>query len=229
MTLIEARGILKTYSDMARPVEVLKGVDFDLARGAIAAVYGASGSGKSTLLHILGGMDSLTSGQVRVCGTELSSLNSDDAAAFRNRHLGFVFQFYHLLPEFSALENVMLPALIAGKGIQEARTMACTALKDVGLSQRLDHRPAMLSGGEQQRVALARALVMKPSLVLADEPTGNLDSKTGSVVWNYLLDLIKKNDIALVVATHNPALAKEVDIVYELTDGILHRITEKGE
>lgn len=229
MSLIEATGIHKTYSDTARPVEVLRGVDFSMSDSEVCAIYGASGSGKSTLLHILGGLDEPTVGHVRICGEDLTSLRSDDAAKSRNGNIGFVFQFYHLLGEFTALENVMLPVLIHGESRSEAREMAEAVLESMGLSERLDHRPAMLSGGEQQRVALARAAVMKPKVIFADEPTGNLDNRTGRQVWKYLLDLNDKNDIALVIVTHNRELAGEVGRVLELEDGIIRTVTgERG-
>jgi lipoprotein-releasing system ATP-binding protein len=221
MSIIEAKAVTKIYSDTASAVEVLKGVDFTLGDGDAVAIYGASGSGKSTLLHILGGLDRPNDGSVSVCGKELASLADDDLAEFRNHHIGFVFQFYHLLPEFTAVENAMLPALISGTGTKKAREMAMAALEAVDLLHRADHRPSMLSGGEQQRAAIARASVMRPSIILADEPTGNLDRDTGDAVWRYLLSLRENYGISLVIATHNIELAKDISKSYVLKDGLL--------
>lgn len=227
MGLIEASKIAKTYTDMAEPLEVLKGVDLKIEKGEVVGIFGASGSGKSTLLHILGGLDFPTHGEVSVDGLNLGSLDGDRLADFRNRSVGFVFQFYHLLPEFTAVENVMIPALISGLSKAKARGMARQALDAMGMSERMDHRPAMLSGGEQQRVALARAAVMKPPLVLADEPTGNLDRETGDLVWNYLVGLNRDYGIAMVVVSHNKELMDTLSVSYELRDGLLHRATAR--
>lgn len=228
MPLLEARGITKIYTDMAEPVQVLRGIDLILGEGEVVGIYGASGSGKSTLLHILGGLDSPDDGKIHVKGVDIGGLKNDELASFRNRTVGFVFQFYHLLPEFSALENVMLPVLISGKGKGDARDSAASALEAMGLSERMDHRPAMLSGGEQQRVAIARAAVMHPPIILADEPTGNLDSRSGEIVWKYLLELNRREGMTIAVATHNRDLVTSLDMVYELADGILHRSGSKG-
>lgn len=222
MALIEAKNISKTYTDMARPVEVLRDLNFDVEAGQAVGIFGASGTGKSTLLHILGGLDEPTRGSVFSEGADIGRLDDEGLAHFRNCRIGFVFQFYHLLGEFTALENAMLPPLIAGKSKGEARRMAQEALEAMGLGQRLNHRPAALSGGEQQRVALARASVMKPKAILADEPTGNLDRATGEIVWQYLLNLNRQQDIALVIVTHNRDLLSNIPIVYELKDGRLH-------
>ena len=219
--LIETTNITKVYKDMSEPVWVLRGVDFALNAGEVVGIYGASGAGKSTFLHILGGIDSPSSGAVKSDGAELQKMSSDDLANFRNRKIGFVFQFYHLLPEFNALENVMLPALIAGKTKLEANDLASGALESMGLSGRKKHRPSELSGGEQQRVALARAAVLKPRLILADEPTGNLDLATGDEVFRYLLALNKNHKAAIVIVTHNIDLLKRLPKVYELKDGKL--------
>ena len=222
--LLEARSISKVYADSVVPVEVLRGLDLDLKVGEVAGIFGASGSGKSTLLHILGGLDTPTEGNVVFEGVDIRSLSPDELAGHRNQKVGFVFQFYHLLSEFTALENVMLPALIAGTPRRQARELASQALKEMGLIDRRDHRPGILSGGEQQRVALARAAVLKPPLVLADEPTGNLDRKSGERVWKYLLNLNQRHGVALIVVTHNRDLMLELPNTYELRDGRLHLI-----
>lgn len=224
MTLISAHDIWKCYADTAVPVEVLRGVEFSLKEGESVGIYGASGSGKSTLLHILGGLDKPTRGSVIAAGADLGSLSDKELAQFRNREVGFVFQFYHLLPEFTALENAMLPALIAGLGRREAKKRAEEALFAMGLEARLLHRPAMLSGGEQQRVALARAAVMKPRVILADEPTGNLDKDMGRKVWEYMLELNRKIGIALVAVTHNRDLGSDLSRHLELKDGRLFSV-----
>ncbi len=226
MVLLAAHDIWKCYADTAVPVEVLRGADFSLDEGESVCIYGASGAGKSTLLHIMGGLDRPTRGRVLGAGMELGALNDVELARFRNREIGFVFQFYHLLPEFTALENVMLPALIAGLGKAEAARRAHEALEAMGLAARAKHRPAMLSGGEQQRVALARAAVMRPRAILADEPTGNLDHETGRRVWEYMLDLNRRMGIALVAVTHNQELGKELSRSLELRDGTLHPLVK---
>jgi len=223
MPFLEAKALAKTYTDTAQPVEVLKGVDLSVERGDCIGIFGASGSGKSTLLHILGGLDSPTSGSVEFAGERLDDLGDRRRARFRNREVGFVFQFYHLLPEFTALENVMLPALIAGHDSARAGRMAEEALDAMGLANRTRHRPAMLSGGEQQRVAIARAAVLEPRVILADEPTGNLDSRTGAAVWGHLTRLNAEKGIALVTVTHNRELMGDSMAVYELSEGRLTR------
>ncbi len=221
MSIIEAKQLGKSYHDTARPVTVLEGLDLSVEAAEGLVIFGASGSGKSTLLHLLGGLDRPTAGQVNVDGTNIADLNSEALARYRNRQVGFVFQFYHLLPEFTALENTMLPVLISGGPRAEAEQKARGALEAVGLKHRVTHRPGMLSGGEQQRVALARAVVMRPKLILADEPTGNLDRVTGDMVWRYLIELKQSMGIALVIATHNRALADSVERSLELRDGKL--------
>ncbi len=224
MAFLAAKGIWKIYADTAEPVEVLRGLDISIENGEAVGIFGASGSGKSTLLHIIGGLDRPTEGSVNAAGFDLGVLSDDEMARFRNREIGFVFQFYHLLPEFTALENVMLPALIGGHARSAAGKMAMDALDAMGLSARRDHRPAMLSGGEQQRVAIARAAVQRPKLILADEPTGNLDRQTGAKVWEYLVDLNRRLGIALIAVTHNRELINRSMTAYELKDGKLNRL-----
>ncbi len=224
MAFLDAKGIWKTYTDTAEPVEVLRGLDISVESGEAVGIFGASGSGKSTLLHIIGGLDRPTEGSVSAAGFELGVLSDDEMARFRNREIGFVFQFYHLLPEFTALENVMLPALIGGHARAAAGKMALDALDAMGLAARRDHRPAMLSGGEQQRVAIARAAVQRPKIILADEPTGNLDRQTGAKVWEYLVDLNRRLGIALIAVTHNRELINKSMTAYELKDGKLNRL-----
>ncbi|MFH0799784.1 MAG: ABC transporter ATP-binding protein [Pseudomonadota bacterium] len=224
MALLKAVGVSKAYTDMSEPVWVLRDLDFEIGRGELVGIFGASGAGKSTFLHVLGGIDHPSSGAVYAGGNALRGMKADDLARFRNRGVGFVFQFYHLLAEFTALENVMLPALIAGISKREAAGQAGEALEAMGLSARANHRPAMLSGGEQQRVALARAAVLQPPVILADEPTGNLDHETGDQVFEYLLGLNRKSGMALVIVTHNRDLLKQLPKAYELKDGKLHEI-----
>jgi len=200
---------------------VLSGLSLSVEAGERVGIYGASGSGKSTLLHILGGIDLPTSGEIYVAGRSISSISQDELSDFRNRTIGFVFQFYHLLPEFTAVENVMLPALISGLPFEEARNRSISSLSAVGLAERADHRPGMLSGGEQQRVAIARASVMRPKVIFADEPTGNLDRESGRVVWHYLMELNRSEGISLILVTHNRELVKSLSKAYELRDGAL--------
>lgn len=214
----------KTYSGTREEVEVLKGLDLSVAAGDTVAVVGASGVGKSTLLHIVGALDHPTSGRVRVADQDIFALGERDLAAFRNRHIGFVFQFHHLLPEFTALENVMMPALIARMELSLARDKALALLEQVGVEHRREHRMTELSGGEQQRVAVARALVMGPRLLLADEPTGNLDQKTGDKVHELLLRLNEEMGLTTLVATHNPRLAQAMTRRVALADGRAHEL-----
>ncbi len=221
MALIEVQGVSKSYTDAAAPVHVLRDISFQLDAGSMVGIYGASGAGKSTLLHIMGGLDRPTTGTVRAAGVDLVSLDEAELAKYRNREIGFVFQFYHLLPEFTALENVMLPPLIAGMSRKESVQRAGEALEAMGLADRASHRPAMLSGGEQQRVAIARAAVMRPRAILADEPTGNLDRQTGSRVWEYLMELHRRQGITIVAVTHNRDLIGGFSHAYELRDGRL--------
>ena len=224
MTLLRAEKISKVYKDMIDPVWVLRDLDFSLEKGELVGVFGASGAGKSTFLHVIGGLDRPTDGEILSHGRNLRKMKGDELARFRNKEVGFVFQFYHLLPEFTALENVMLPALIGGMSKKEAKKLAEDSLETMGLKHRLSHRPEMLSGGEQQRVAIARAVVMKPPMILADEPTGNLDHETGEQVFGCLMDLYKKEGMALVLVTHNRDLLNRLPKSYELKDGKLRDI-----
>jgi lipoprotein-releasing system ATP-binding protein len=220
-SLLEVSGLCKTYEIGKNRVEVLSGITLDLEAATTTALVGASGAGKSTLLHLLGALDRPTSGTVCFRGDDIFRKNDRELASFRNSSIGFVFQFHHLLSEFTALENVMMPALIARVPKGEARSKAEELLADVGLSQRLSHRPGELSGGEQQRVAIARALVMSPALLLADEPTGNLDMKTSDGVHAVLANLQQKKGLTLVVVTHNERLAAAMGRTVRLVDGRL--------
>lgn len=221
--LLEVRGLCKTYATGPNRVEVLTGIDLDLEAGTTTALVGASGAGKSTLLHLLGALDRPSSGSVIFRNEELFRKNDRELAAFRNKSIGFVFQFHHLLPEFTALENVMMPALIARIARDKARATAEELLNDVGLGHRMTHRPGELSGGEQQRVAIARALALSPELLLADEPTGNLDMKTSEGVHALLAELQRKKGLTLVVVTHNEHLAAAMGRTVRLVDGRLEQ------
>jgi len=220
-SLLEVRGLRKTYTSGPNRVEVLKGIDLKLDAGTTTALVGASGTGKSTLMHILGALDRPTSGTVCFHGEDIFKKSDGQLAAFRNKSVGFVFQFHHLLPEFTALENVMMPALISRIAKDQARATAVELLTDVGLEQRLAHRPGELSGGEQQRVAIARALALGPELLLADEPTGNLDMKTSEGVHAMLAELQSRKGLTLVIVTHNERLASSMGNTVRLIDGIL--------
>lgn len=220
-SFLEVNGLSKTYICGQNRIEVLAGIDLKLEAGTTTALVGASGAGKSTLLHLLGALDRPTSGTVCFCGEDIYRKNDRELAQFRSKSIGFVFQFHHLLPEFTALENVMMPALIARVPKQEARGIAEELLEDVGLSHRLGHRPGELSGGEQQRVAIARALALSPALLLADEPTGNLDMKTSEDVHAVLADLQHKKGLTLIVVTHNERLAAAMGRTVRLVDGRL--------
>jgi lipoprotein-releasing system ATP-binding protein len=222
--LLEAQGLRKTFAGGdGQPIEVLRGVDLGIARGSVAAVVGASGAGKSTLLHLLGALDRASSGDVWLEGSRYADLDPAGLAGLRNRKLGFVFQFHHLLREFSALENVMMPLLIAGTPPREARSRAAEMLSAVGLAGRMTHRPPELSGGEQQRCAVARALVHDPRLVLADEPSGNLDHANAERLHEIFFRLAREFETAVVVVTHNRQLAARADRILWLEDG---RLTE---
>lgn len=223
--LLELRGLSKTYNTGTSQLEVLRGIDLDLQAGTTTALVGASGAGKSTLLHLLGALDRPTSGTVCFRGENIFDKNDRQLAAFRNRSIGFVFQFHHLLPEFTALENVMMPALIGRIPRPEARDTAESLLEDVGLGQRMTHRPGELSGGEQQRVAIARALALEPELLLADEPTGNLDMKTSDGIHAMLTDLQIKKGLTLVIVTHNERLAAAMGTTIHLIDGKVNKTT----
>jgi len=222
--LIEARGLVKHYRAGGHVVEVLRGLDLTLSAGQTMAVIGASGVGKSTLLHSLGALDTPTAGQVLFEGQDVYAQPEESLAAFRNRAIGFVFQFHHLLPELDALENVMLPALIGRRPRPEAAEAAAALLGQVGLGERLTHKIGQLSGGEQQRVAVARALIMNPRLLLADEPTGNLDARTGEDVHELLLRLNRDRGLAMVVVTHNLALARRLERCVTLEDGLAREL-----
>lgn len=219
--LVEVKGLWKRFQTGERTIEVLRGVDLEIQPGESVAIVGQSGIGKSTLLHVLGGLDAPSAGSVLFRGEDLFAKDADERAAFRNATLGFVFQFHHLLPEFSALENVMMPGLLRGLGFDAMRVRAAEILREVELGERLDHRVGKLSGGERQRVALARALVMEPTLVLADEPTGNLDPATGDRIGELLLAMNRTRGTALVVVTHSQPLAARMSRVLVLQGGLL--------
>ncbi len=218
-TIIEARGLTKSYALGRRRLDVLRGIDLTVAAGEFLALRGASGAGKSTLLHLLGGLDRPDAGTVRVCGQPLDRLGAGELTAFRNRRVGHIFQAYHLLPELDATENVMLPARMARRPFAACLEEARELLRQVGLAERLEHRPAELSGGEQQRVAIARCLINRPELILADEPTGNLDSKTGDEIMALLLRLREERGTTLVVCTHDLQVAARAGRTIELADG----------
>lgn len=221
MTLLTARRVTKTYNDGHKEITVLKGIDLQVSVGEMSAIIGASGSGKTTLLQVCGTLATPSSGELLFEGENLLEKNSRRLAVFRNRMLGFIFQFHHLLPEFTAVENVMMPGLIAGVKKSVIRSKSEKLLEQVELDHRLDHKVGNLSGGEQQRTALARALVMQPKLLLADEPTGNLDSRSGEIVFNLLQSMCRKRSLAVIMVTHNMELAAKMDSIHTLRDGIL--------
>jgi lipoprotein-releasing system ATP-binding protein len=219
--IVAVGSLRKTYRRNGGSLEILKGIDMEIGRGELLGVVGVSGAGKTTLLQIVGTLDRPTSGTVRYDGVDVSSLPDDALAEFRNRTIGFVFQFHHLLPEFDAAENVMLPCLIRGIPRPEARRKAESLLDEVGLRARMDHRIGELSGGEQQRVAICRALVMEPAVLLADEPTGNLDKETSADVFELLASLNRTRRLTIMMVTHNPALASRMHRVIRIDDGVI--------
>jgi len=220
--IVEAKGLGKSYKNGINPTEVLKGIDLQVAKKEFLAIQGPSGAGKSTLLHILGGLDYPSAGMVEFEGQDLYGLKENELAMFRNRKVGFVFQFYHLLPEFNVLENVILPSLIKSWWEKNKVSLYAKSLLDkLGLSGRLNHRPNQLSGGEQQRVAIARALINKPQLLLCDEPTGNLDSESGRNILNLLKQFNKESDTTVILVTHDKDIAANADRVVYLKDGML--------
>ncbi|HEX6163754.1 MAG TPA: ABC transporter ATP-binding protein [Vicinamibacterales bacterium] len=221
MAFVSVSGLNKYYGVAGKRLHVLRDLDLSVEKGEMVAIMGASGVGKSTLLHVLGGLDVIDGGQVRVGEHEIATMNDEARVTFRNRHIGFVFQFHHLLPEFSAIENAMMPLRIARVSDAEARPKAAALLQRVGLADRVDHRPGMLSGGEQQRVAVSRALVMQPSLLLADEPTGDLDEATADSLHQLLRDMHAEFGLTAIIATHNPRLAAQCDRTLRLVGGKL--------
>ena len=225
---LQCNDIRKTYREGSLDTEVLKGVSFEIEKGELVSIIGTSGSGKSTLLHILGALDDASAGSVSFLGQDLAKLSSNKQAKLRNQHLGFVYQFHHLLSDFSALENVAMPLLIGGEKPAKAKQEAQLLLDKVGLSHRVDHRPSELSGGERQRVAIARALVNKPALVLADEPTGNLDHNTALSIYDLMRELNREYDTAFLVVTHDGELASKMDRQLHMQDGLLVNV-EKEE
>ena len=216
---LDVQNLSKTYGTNHKRVEALKDISFSVSQGEFLAIVGASGAGKSTLLHVLGALDHPTAGKVFYSGEDLFSLSDTQLALFRNQKIGFIFQFHYLLPEFTALENTMMPALIRGQRKEEAREAAEKLLTSIGLKDRLTHKQGELSGGEQQRVAVARALLLKPKIILADEPTGNLDSKTGEAIFELLLSLNQQSNITILIVTHNEAIASKAPRRITMHDG----------
>jgi lipoprotein-releasing system ATP-binding protein len=229
MPFLDVSGLSKSYATSRGRIPVLHDLTLSVERGEMVAIVGASGVGKSTLLHVLGGLDRADGGRVHIDDVELSTLDAAALVSFRNRHVGFVFQFHHLLPEFSAQENVEMPLRIARRPVADVKPRALQLLTRVGLADRVTHRPGMLSGGEQQRVAMARALAMAPALLLADEPTGNLDEHTAETLHDLLREMHREQGLTSVIATHNPRLAGLCDRVLRLADGALRPIQSAEE
>ncbi|WP_282296951.1 MULTISPECIES: lipoprotein-releasing ABC transporter ATP-binding protein LolD [unclassified Stenotrophomonas] len=222
--VIRAQDLAKTYAEGRMQTPVFNGLNLTVTAGETVAIIGASGAGKSTLLHLLGGLDTPTAGEVFVTGQQMSSLSDGQRGRLRNSALGFVYQFHHLLPEFTALENVMMPVLLNGRDVGDAKARAEALLESVGLAHRMTHKPGELSGGERQRAAVARALVNRPACVLGDEPTGNLDDKTAATVFELMLELNRAHHTSLVLVTHDRSLARRLDRVLELREGRLHAL-----
>ena len=221
---ISRRRLSRSFHDAGRELIVLAGIDFEVAAGETIAIVGASGSGKTTLLQLLGGLDTPTDGDVRITGQSIYALSERERGRLRNRTIGFVYQFHHLLPEFTARENVAMPLLIRRDRAESAYAAADDLLARVGLAERTGHKPGELSGGERQRAAVARALIAKPAIVLADEPTGNLDAATGAQVLELMLNLRREEGTSLIVVTHDPDIAQQMDVTLRLEDGQLHRV-----
>jgi lipoprotein-releasing system ATP-binding protein len=222
-SLVVASGVTKTFDHLGRKLEVLRGVDLSIGDGEMVGIVGPSGAGKSTLLHCIGTLDLPTAGSIRIAGEDVTRLSSARLAQLRNRTIGFVFQFHHLLPEFNALENVLMPGLVQGKARRDVEPRARALLEDVGLKERMLHRPGELSGGEQQRVALARAVFLEPKLLLADEPTGNLDSATSAQIHDLFFSINRERRTTIIIVTHNAALAASMPRVVTLRDGRVER------
>lgn len=222
--IISCQNLYKRFTEGKLDVEVLKGVTLDIHAGEKIAIVGSSGSGKSTLLHILGGLDLPTEGKVQILDKDIAELSDTERGNLRNQALGFIYQFHHLLPEFTALENIAMPLLIRGLEVSEASAMAQDILEKVGLGQRINHKPGQLSGGERQRAAIARALVTKPQAVLADEPTGNLDHKTAQQIFDLMQELNQEMKTAFIIVTHDMQLAEKMDKIYTLIDGELKKV-----